>query len=424
MKFFKKIIQVWNAKDLRNKILFVLGLLVVYRFVAHIPLPGIDRVALGEFFSNNNLLGLMDMFSGGGFSNFSIIALGIAPYITASIIMQLLTMVVPKLEELSKDGEAGYNKINQYTRWLTVPLCLLQASGIIALLNNSQVFINLTSMTYATSVITMLGGTMFLVWIGDLITEKKIGNGVSILIFAGILAKLPGKVFNFFDFYEPSQLWDLILFVAVAFITLIVVIYITSGQRNIPISYGKILRGTRMAGGIKSQLPIKVNQAGVIPIIFAISLVMFPQAVANFLENSSNETVVKIAGYVSQVFSNDFFHGVMYFLLVIGFTFFYTSIVFQPQKVAENLQKQGGFIPGIRPGKPTENFLLYVSNRVMLAGALFLGAIAVLPKVLEAVTNSNKLLVGGTSLLIVVSVVLDIVQQIDSQLTMRDYESL
>ena len=421
-----KLKQVWKAQDLRNNILFVFSMLIIFRIVAHIPLPGVDRTAIGNLFNDNQVLGMINLFSGGGIKNFSIMALGIAPYITASIIMQLLTMVVPKLEEISKDGESGHHKINQYTRWLAVPLAILQSIALITLLKNSasDLMTEMSLLDHATAVIVMTAGTLFLMWLGEIITERKVGNGISLIIFAGILAGLPGTLKNTIAVFDTQQVFNLIFFALIAIITIVAVIYITGGQRNLPISYARVLRGKRMSGGIDTHLPLKVNQAGVIPIIFAISLVLFPTIIAQFFLKARSEFLVKIAEFVIVLFRNQLFYAVFYFLLVVAFTYFYTAIVFQPDKVAENLQKQGGFIPGIRPGKTTSDYISYVSSRIMLAGALFLGSIAILPLIVQQITGLTTLVIGGTSLLIIVSVILETVRQIDSQLTMRDYEEL
>ena len=423
MAVMNRLKQIWKTKDLRNSILYVLLMLVVYRVVTHIPLPGMDVGAMRDFVNGNQLLGFIDLFSGGGIRNFSIAAMGVAPYITASIIIQLLTMVIPSLEELSKEGEQGQAKINQYTRFLTVPISVLQAVSLMALLKNAAtgVFSGMTSFDYVLAVTTLTAGTVFLMWIGDLITEKKIGNGVSVLIFAAIVAQLPVTLQQAYLAYDPSQLPGLIGFGIIALLTVVSVVYMTEGQRKIPVSYAR-LRGA--GTGVASHLPIKVNQAGVIPIIFAISIVLFPPVIAQLFLNAESEILRNIAEFTIFFFQNQLYYGIVYFLLVIGFTYFYTGIIFQPEKVADNLQKQGGFIPGIRPGKPTEKYVSYVSNRVILAGALFLGIIAVLPLLVEQATGLVNLALGGTSLLIVVSVVLEIVRQIDSQLVMRDYEHL
>ncbi|MBF8280294.1 MAG: preprotein translocase subunit SecY, preprotein translocase subunit SecY [Candidatus Magasanikbacteria bacterium] len=422
---WEKFKQIWTVPELRKSILFVLGMLVLFRFVAHIPVPGVDLVKLRLFLESNQVFGLLNIFSGGTFENFSVVLMGVAPYITASIILQLLQMIVPQLEELGKEGEQGQQKINQYTRLLAVPLALLQSYGMITLLRTSAqgVIGDLSAFQIITIMITITGGTMFLMWIGELISEKKIGNGISLLIFAGIVSSLPTYAQQLYATYDQSQLFDTVLFVALALITIIGVVVITQGQRNIPVQYARQMRGTRMTAASTSFLPLKVNMAGVIPIIFAISMILFPPMIAQFLVKAKTAWIVSAAEWVIRTFQNQLVYGVIYFLLVIGFTFFYTAVIFQPDKVAENLQKQGGFIPGIRPGTATSAYLGQVMVRIVLAGALFLGIIAVLPlAVQQFLTHTRSLVVGGTSLLIVVSVAIEIVNQIDAQLTMRQYD--
>ncbi|OGH77781.1 MAG: preprotein translocase subunit SecY [Candidatus Magasanikbacteria bacterium RIFOXYC2_FULL_40_16] len=420
---WEKLRKIWNVKSLRNSILYVLGMLIIFRLVAHIPMPGIDREALSGFLAGNQILGLLNVFSGGTIENFSLVMMGIAPYITSSIIFQLLTMVVPSLEELSKEGESGQQKINMYTRITTVPLALLQAYGFIKLLNNSQqgMLGDLTTVRLASMMLFVTAGTIFLMWIGELITEKKIGNGISLLIFAGIVASLPTAIRNAVVNYNPSDLTTYLLFAGIAVATIIGVVIINEGQRNIPISYAKQVRVGQ--GGAKSHLPLRVNMAGVIPIIFAISIVLFPSMVAQFFAGNQG-WLGRVAISTINLFQNQLFYGMIYFLLVFGFTYFYTAVIFNPEKIAENLQRQGGFIPGIRPGKQTEEYLQKTMTRLVFVGALFLGAIAVLPLLMQLVTNSQALVFGGTSLLIVVSVAIETTKQIDSQLTVHEYDGI
>ncbi|MFA4937398.1 MAG: preprotein translocase subunit SecY [Patescibacteria group bacterium] len=424
---WNKLVQIWKTPDLRNKILFVLGMLVIFRIVAHIPIPGVDAVALRDFFSSNQVLGLLNIFSGGALENFSIVMLGVAPYITASIIMQLLTMIVPRLEELSKEGEYGQQKINQYTRLLTIPLAVLQAYGFIAILSGqagARIMGELGTWQLVTSIITVTAGTVFLMWIGELISERKIGNGISLLIFAGIVAGLPQVVRQTVATFDPSQLFMIIGFIVIALITVVGVVVVTEAQRNIPITYARMVRGNRMYGGANTFLPLRLLQAGVIPIIFAISLIIFPPMIAQFFLRSEAAWLVKIAEFTINLFQNQLFYGIAYFILVFAFTYFYTAVIFHPQQIAENLQKQGGFIPGIRPGRNTSEYLGSTMNKIVFAGALFLGLIAILPLVMQLFTGTQALVIGGTSLLIVVSVVIETVRQINAQLVMRDYDEL
>lgn len=420
---FEKITQIFKIKQLRNKIFFILGLLVVFRIAAAIPLPGVNTAQLKQLFEGNQFLGLLNIFSGGGLSNISIALLGVGPYITSSIIMQLLTMIVPRLEQLYKEeGEAGRQKFNMLTRWITIPLAGLQAFSMVALLKSQNVMGDLTGFETFLIILISTAGTIFLMWLGELITEKGIGNGVSMIIFAGIVASLPGGVSQAFATFDSTQFFTYLIFAVVALITISGVVLVTEAQRNIPVSYAKRIRGNKMYGGVSTHLPLRVNQAGVIPIIFAISIMLFPGMIANFLMQMKNQTIVSIATFVNSVFQNQIFYGVMYFVLVVAFTYFYTAVVFDPNKISENLQKQGGYVPGIRPGRNTSDYLYRIMNRITLSGSLFLGSIAVLPLVIKAFSGIDHIAIGGTSILIVVSVVIEIVKQIESQLVMRDYE--
>ncbi len=419
----QKFLQVFKIKELRNKILFVFGILVVFRLAANIPVPGVNSEQLRGFFENNQFFGLLNLFSGGGLRNISIVMLGVGPYITASIIMQLLTMIVPRLEQIYKEeGEAGRQKFNMWTRWLTVPLGALQTYGMISLFRSQNILGNLSALELVTIIITATAGTIFLMWLGELITEKNIGNGVSIIIFAGIVAGLPTSVSRTFAVLDSTQLFTYMGYLAFAVIVIAGVVFITEGQRNIPVSYAKRIRGNRVYGGTSTHLPLRVNQAGVIPIIFAMSIMLFPGMIANFLVNAANPTVAAVANGINGIFKNQWFYGSAYFMLVVLFTYFYTAVTFDPKNIAENLQKQGGFVPGTRPGQATAEYLQRVLNRITLTGALFLGLIAVLPFIVQGITNIQTLTIGGTGILIVVSVVIEIMKQIESQLIMRDYE--
>jgi preprotein translocase subunit SecY len=420
-----KLAQIFKIKELRDKILFILGVLVVYRLLAAIPLPGVDFNQLQRFFDSNQLFGLLNVFSGGGLSNISIVLLGVAPYITASIIMQLLTTIVPQLEQMYKEeGEAGRQKFNMITRWLTVPFAMLQSFGMISLLKSQQVITTVSAFDTIAIVTTATAGTVLLMWIGELITEKGIGNGVSILIFAGIASGLPTTATRFLADFDSTKVFTYIVFLLIALITVAGVIMINEAQRNIPVAYAKRVRGDKTYGGNSSvtHLPLRVNQAGVIPIIFAVSLILVPGMVASFLMQSSHANVAHIAGQVNALFQNQLFYGALYFTLVVLFTYFYTAVVFDPVKISDNLQKQGGYVPGIRPGNSTAQHLYFIINRITLAGALFLGAVAVLPIAVQNMTGIQSLALGGTSILIVVAVVLDMVKHIQSQITMRNYD--
>lgn len=424
---WEKISRIWKIKDVRKNILIVCGLLAIYRLVVHIPVPGVNIDNLRDFLSGQQIFQLLDVFSGGTVKNFSLIMLGVAPYITSSIIFQLLTMVVPKLEEMQKEGESGQAKINMYTRWLTVPLAFLQSYAMIRFLAGSSNDIlpaDLSGIGMLTIMFSITGGTMFLVWIGELISERKVGNGISLLIFAGIVASLPTVVAGAVANYTSADFYTFIMFGAITIATVVGVVFINEGQRKIPVNYAKQVRGTRVLGGGTTHLPIRVNMAGVIPIIFAISLVMVPPMIAQFFVSAKAEWLKDTAMFVIRIFNNQAFYGILYFLMVFGFTFFYTSVIFNPHKVAENLQKNGGFIPGIRPGKETEGYLASIVSRVNLVGASFLGLIAILPLLLSAVSGSKVLTIGGTSLLIVVAVAIESAKQIESQVTMHEYDRI
>jgi preprotein translocase subunit SecY len=422
---FDKLNQIWKAKDLRNDILFVLGMLVIFRLIAHIPVPGVNIVALKNLFASNQILGLMNLFSGGGMENFSLVMMGVGPYITSSIIFQLLGMIVPKIEEMQKE-ESGRQKINMWTRWLTVPLAALQSYGMITLLHRSASGIlgDVSAFDFFVMITTITAGSIFLMWLGELITEKKVGNGISLLIFAGIISSLPQKVQQIAITFDQTQFFLLIGFALIAIITIIGVVIINEGQRNIPVQYARQLRGGHSFGGSSSNLPLRVNMAGVIPIIFAVSVVLFPSMIAQFLIHANTPMVADLAEKTITLFNNQLFYGIIYFLLVFAFTYFYTEVVFHPENIAENLQKNGGFIPGIRPGKNTSEYLSNTANKIILVGALFLGIIAILPLIMKYFTGIDAFAVGGTSLLIVVSVVIETVKQIESQLTMREYDGL
>lgn len=419
----EKIVQIFRVKELRNKILFILALLIVFRLIANVPLPGVNQEQLKNFFGNNQFFGLLNLFSGGGLSSISIVMLGVGPYITASIIMQLLTMIIPRLEQIYKEeGEAGRQKFNQWTRWITVPLAALQTFGMISLLRAQNILGQLNSFDMFSIIVTAVAGTIFLMWLGELITEKKIGNGVSLIIFAGIVSGIPSGLSKISATFDSSQLFTYILLLALIVVAIAGVVIMTEGQRNIPVSYAKRIRGNKMYGGSSTHLPLRVNQAGVIPIIFAMSIMLFPGMIANFLVNASNPTIAHAAKTIGAIFQNQWFYGTAYFILVIAFTYFYTAVVFDPNQISESLQKQGGYIPGIRPGKTTTDYLYRIINRITLSGAIFLGIIAVLPFIVQGVTNIKSVTIGGTGLLIVVSVVIETVKQIESQLVMRDYE--
>lgn len=421
----EKITRFFKIKDLRDKVLFVLLILVIFRVAAAIPVPSIDVSKVKDFFAGNQFFGLLNVFSGGGMANFSIVMLGVGPYITSSIIMQLLTMIFPKMAELYKEsGEAGRAKFNQYSRYLSVPLAILQSYGMITLLRSQGVIGDLSLFTIINTIIIVTGGTIFLMWLGELISEKGIGNGVSLIIFAGIIAGIPSAINNVIVNWDPASIPTYIAFLAVGFVVIVGVVIITEGERAVPVSYAKRIRGSKMYGGVSTHLPMRVNQAGVIPIIFALSIMYIPGLLSGFLASSSVAWLSKAATSINNVFQNQLFYATFYFILVIAFTYFYTAITFDPKNISENLQKQGGFIPGIRPGQSTAEFLHKTLNRIILAGAIFLGLIAVLPFIVRGATGVQGLAIGGTGLLIAVSVVIETMKQVNAQLVMRDYEEL
>jgi preprotein translocase subunit SecY len=425
------LINAFRAPDIRRRILFVLGMLVVYRALAVVPVPAVDRAAVANLVEQQQFLQLLDLFSGGGLRSFSIVAMGVNPYINASIIMQLMTGVVPRLQALSREGEYGRTKINQYTRYLTVPLALLQAYGYLAILSSQSIVtdFDILSLSTLTQMITLAAGTVLAMWIGELITERGIGNGISFIIFAGIAARIPQGLSSYLS--NPDIAGG-IAFVALALIVVGVIVYIQEGQRRIPIQYASRVRGRRMYQGGATFLPLRVNQAGVIPIIFAVSILLFPTQIASYFATPANTPegtatlVNQIADAVVNFLSPQGIpYIVFYFLLTLGFTYFYTAFTFKPDETADQLRKNGGFIPGIRPGSPTRDYLQRVVFRLSLAGAVFLGLVAVSPLILSRIFAGGVIgsfALGGTALLIVVSVVVETMKQLEAQLMMRNYE--
>jgi len=426
---WQKITQIFKIKELRNKIIFVLVIFVIFRLTANIPVPGIDAERLKSFFESNQLFGLMNLFTGGAMKNLSIAMLGLSPYITAVIIMQLLTMIFPGLEAMYKEeGESGRHKFEQYGRILTVPLAALQAYAMVMLFRSQQILGPLDLFQMITTISVITAGTCFLMWLGELVSEKGIGNGVSLLIFAGIVASFPNSIgqtliTDFSGGMDTSKIPAYLGFLAIAFVVIVGVVIITEGRRNIPISYAKRIRGNKMYGGVSTYLPMNVNPAGVMPIIFALSFLLLPGMIGSFFANSQIYWIGVVARFLRDLFqSGQLIYSVIYFLLVVVFTYFYTAVTFDPKNISSNLQKMGGFIPGIRPGEPTTIFLNFILNRVLLVGAVFLGLIAVSPTIVQVLTGVKTFQIGGTSILIVVSVILETLRQIESQLTMREYE--
>ena len=418
--------RLFKTKELRQSILFVLLCLTIFRVGAHITLPGVDSTSLAGFLEGNQFLGLLNLFSGGTLANFSILAMGLGPYITASIITQLLGMIFPSVEEMQKE-EQGRQKLNSYTRYATFPLALLQGYSLIRLLNQSGSFgssFDLTGLTLWTALISMAAGTIFLMWLGELISEKQVGNGTSIIIFAGIIAGLPAFLSQTIATYTSADLFNVILFAVLTLVTIAAVVMVQEAQRNIPVQYA---RGGGRGGAsskVASHLPLRVSMGGMIPIMFALSIVVFPPLLAQLFAEARTAWLQTAANFITKLFADQLFYGLFYFSLVFVFTFFYASVIFRPEQIAENLQKQGGFIPGIRPGEPTSKYLDWVKNRILLVGAIFLSTIAILPVIVQALTGSPNLVVGGSSVIIVVSVIVDMIKQVESQVSMREYDAV
>jgi len=399
--------------------------LIIFRFLSTIPVPGIDPLKLQAFFNSSvgDVFGLFSIFSGGGLSNLSIVMLGVGPYITASIVMQLLTMIFPKLKEMyQEEGEAGRAKFTQYSRLLTVPLALIQGGGFLLLLQKSNVVTQLGSMGMITNIVVVVAGSILLMWIGELMTEFGIGNGTSLIIFAGIVANIPTLVSQSLITFSAGQIPLHLAFIVVALLVILGVVIVTEAERPIPVTYAKRVRGNKVYGGVSTYLPLRVNQAGVIPIIFALSLLIFPQMIFQYLATGFSSEVIKtVATFILNILKNGWFYSIFYFILVFLFTYFYTAVTFDPHAISENLQKNGAFIPGVRPGQSTSEYIAKVLTRITMVGATFLGAIAVLPLAMKAVTGIQSLAIGGTALLIVVSVVIDLMKKIDAQVSMREY---
>jgi preprotein translocase subunit SecY len=420
--FVRKLKIVAEDRMLRSRILFVLGALIVFRLLAAIPIPGVNASVLQNFLSNNQFFGLLNVFSGGGFSTLSIVMLGVGPFITASIVMQLMTILIPSLKEMyQEEGDSGRMRFTQYSRYLTIPLAFVQSFGFILLLQQNGVVPGLTAIQLITNIMVISAGSILLMWIGELITEFGVGNGVSLLIFAGIVARIPRDLSQLAFSFDVSQIPAIIGFLVAALLIMAGVVYITEAERPIPVTYARRVRGMKVMGGVSTYLPLRVNQAGVIPIVFALSILLFPQMIATFLAKSSIVWLASGASAVVAALANQWVYGICYFILVFLFTYFYTAITFEPHQVAKNLQKNGAFIPGVRPGTNTMEYLGNIVTRITLVGALFLGILAVLPLILQGLTGLTVVTIGGTALLIVVSVVLDVIKKIDAQTSIREY---
>lgn len=428
--------QAYRSPELRRRILLVIGILVVFRFLSYVPVPVPDNAALSAFlkslFASSQLLGFADLFSGGALSNFSIIMMGLGPYINASIIVQLMTKVIPHLESLNKEGEQGRRKINQYTRLLTLPLAVVQSVGMVVLIRQTSKQISGTDIIGNPSlyqwflmVAVMTAGTIFLMWLGELITEKGVGNGISLLIFAGIIATLPTSAGQFLSLAanDTGKLVELALFMAGSLGVIFALVMLNEGQRSIPVSYARRVRGNRIYSGVDTFLPIRLITAGVIPIIFALAFLSIPTFLGQILNGAKTPWVAEFARWLTSFFaSGSFSYAASYFVLVVAFTYFYTGIIFNPKDIAENMQKQGGFVPGIRPGSETASYLSNVVSRLTLAGSVTLGLIAVLPFIVQGLTRTQLLTLGGTGLLIIVTVALETMKQLQSRAVEISYD--
>jgi preprotein translocase subunit SecY len=416
--------QLFRVPELRKKIIIVVGLLLAYRVLASIPIPGIDASRLQQYFAGNQFLGFLNFFSGGGLSHLSLVMLGVGPYITATIIMQLLTIIFPRMKEMYyEEGQRGQAKFNQYSRLITVPLAAVQSYGFMSLLISQGVIDRPDAFGFLRNIVVISAGSLLALWLGELITEQKVGNGISLLIFAGIVSGLPVEAARALAAYTPGLLFSYVGF-AVVFVLLVMgIVLLNEGERRVPIAYARQVRGSKMWGGAQTYLPMKVNQAGMIPLIFAISVLLFPQFIAQLAALVSSDIGAKINNFVTGFMNNQLLYGTFYFLLVFVFTYFYTAITFNPEEVAKNLQKGGGFIPGVRPGDATAKYFSRVTSHITFFGALFLGIIAILPILVQAATGVAVLSISGTAILIVVAVALETMRQIDSQLSVREYDN-
>ena len=425
MDFFSKLKMIFQDKGLRGRILFVLGALFISRLLATIPIPGIDSARLLTFFSGSGgeFLSFLNVFSGGGMSKLSIVMLGVGPYITSSIIMQLLTMMSGKMKSMyQEEGEIGRKRFTQISRILTVPIALIQGFSFLKLLENSAVITHISIFDFSLNLLIIVAGAMLMMWIGELMTEFGIGNGTSLLIFSGIVSRLPTIITQMGLSFNIAQIPAYLLLTVVFLAVIYGVVFISEAERPVPITYAKRITGSKVSGGVSTYLPLRLNQAGVIPIIFAMSILLFPQMIFKYLSQIATSEVLKnISLTLSDFLTNSWIHGTLYFILVVLFTYFYTAVTFDPDQISKNLQQGGAFVPGVRPGNSTSEYLAKVLTRITLVGALFLGVIAVLPLVVQSVSGISSIAVGGTALLIVVSVVIDLIKKIEAQITMREY---
>lgn len=420
--FARKVRLALTDSAIRNRILFILAALVAFRFLAAVPIPGVDRGALEAFFVNNQFFGLLNIFSGGGFSQLSLVMLGVAPYITASIIMQLATIVFPYVKRMyTEEGEAGRAKFIEWSRILTIPIAIVQAVAFLSLLQNQGIITSITPIMFVSDIVLVAGGSMLLMWIGELVTEFGIGNGVSLLIFAGIASRIPAGISQLLYTATTASIPSYLGFIALALVVIFAVVMVSEAERSIPIAYARAVRGAANASGAATYLPIRLLQTGVIPIVFALSLLLFPQMILAALSSAGFAWGATAALAYGKFAANPYAYGAVYFLLVVMFTYFYTSITFEPKRVADNLQKSGAFVPGVRPGPETERYVGSVVSYITFPGALFLGLVAVVPFIIQGLTGVTAILVGGTALLIAVQVILDLVRKIDAQVSLREY---
>ena len=420
--FIQKAITVFRDPTMRKRIGFTVLALILFRALAAIPIPGVDLASLQALLNSSQFFGFLNIFSGGGLSNLSIVMLGVGPFITASIVIQLLTMMFPKWKAMLHDeGEAGRMKLSNYSRLLSVPLALVSSIGFLSLLQSQNVLPQITTFDFALNVIIISAGSILLMWVGELISEFGIGNGVSLIIFAGIVAVLPSNVTQFLAAYNPAEIPVYLIALLIGIIVIAGVVFVTEAERSVPVTYAKQVRGNKVYGGASTYIPLRLNQAGVIPIIFALSILLFPQIISTALSKVSIVWLADFAAATTVFLNNPWVHGIAYFVLVVLFTYFYTAVTFDPKLISENLQRSGAFIPGVRPGEHTRDHLAAIVTRITLVGALFLGTIAILPLLMQAFTDNQNLAIGGTALLIVVSVVLDLLKKIDAQVAMREY---
>ena len=422
-QFFQKVKIIFTDKELLKRILFVLGILIVFRLLTSIPVPGINTGALSQFLSNNEFFGFLNIFSGGGLNTMSIVLLGVGPFITASIIMQLLTLMIPKLKELyHESGELGRRQFNQYSRWVTVPLAIIQGTALLVILANKGIIPGFPSLQFFINIVIVVAGSFLMTWLGELISEFGIGNGVSIIIFAGIVARLPADINQALFSYDPSQLPLYIGFLIVAILIVVGVVMITEAERKVPVTYAKQqARQGYVTTTTSSHIPLRMNQAGVMPIIFALSILMFPRLIAQAVSNSKHIGLAHVGSAVAGFLGNNLYYGILYFILVFIFTYFYTAVTFDAETMANNLQKSGAFIPNVRPGAPTAEYLGTIMSRITFFGGLFLAIIAVLPQLFQGISGNQNFALGGTALLIVVSVIIDIIKKLSAQASMAEY---